>query len=270
MKLRRSKTVFITGATGLLGRHLQRSVAAQRFEIIAPGSTLLDIRQRERVIEMIVDWKPQAVIHLAYRKDDRRAIVDGSRNVAEAAAACGARLVHVSTDVVFPGRLEPYTETDAVFPVTDYGRMKADAEVVVMTAYPTAVMVRTSLMYGTEIISQPQLDVQKALRGENATAFFTDEYRCPAHAADVASACATLTGMPEVVGALHVAGPQALSRVDLATAFARWFGMNPALLRTTSLADSGIARPGRLVLDSSKAAALGLHCRPIAGALELR
>lgn len=270
MKLRRSKTVFVTGATGLLGRHLQRSSAAQQFEIVAPGSSLLDIRHRARVLEMIADWKPQAVVHLAYRQDDGRTIVDGSRNVAEAAAACGARLVHVSTDVVFPGRVEPYTESDPTFPITDYGRMKAEAELAVMAACPTAVMVRTSLMYGTEIISRPQLEVQQALRGESSMAFFTDEYRCPAHAADIAAACATLTTMPEIVGPLHVAGPQALSRAELATAFARWLGMNPALLRTTSLSTSGSARPGRLVLDSSRAGALGLHCRPIAAGLGLR
>jgi dTDP-4-dehydrorhamnose reductase len=53
--------------------------------------------------------------------------VDGSRNVARAAR--GARLVHISTDVVFDGRLgRPYVEEDAPTPITEYGRTKAAAE----------------------------------------------------------------------------------------------------------------------------------------------
>jgi dTDP-4-dehydrorhamnose reductase len=267
MKFLRSKTVFITGATGLLGRHLQRSVAAERFEIVAPGSTALDIRHRDRVLHMVADWKPLAIIHLAYRRDDRRTIVDGSRNMAEAAAAAGARLVHVSTDVVFAGRDAPYIEADAPFPITEYGRMKADAEIAVMAACPSAVMVRTSLMYGTDIIAPPQRDVERAIRGETTMSFFTDEFRCPAHAADVATACATLAAMPEINGPLHIAGPEAISRAEFAAAIARWMGLNPAQLRTTSLAASGLDRPGRLVLDVSRAATLGVRCRPVSEAL---
>lgn len=259
--------MFITGGNGLLGRHLQRSPAVGKWELIAPDSHSLDVRRRDSVIEMITDWKPKAVVHLAYSRDDRRTIVDGSRNVAEAAAACGARLIHLSTDVVFPGRAAPYRESDGVFPITEYGRMKADAEVAVMDACPTAVMVRTSLMYATDFLAPPQIDVQRALRGETRTRFFTDEFRCPAHAADVAAACGALASMPTITGPLHVAGPEPLSRAEFAMAIARWLGMNPALVPTASLAEMAVDRPARLVLDSSRAAALGLRCRSVAEAL---
>lgn len=264
---RRTKTMFITGASGLLGRHLQRSPAAENWEMIAPGSRSLDIRRRDAVLDMITDWKPTAVVHLAYRKDDRRAIVDGSRNVAEAAAACGARLVHLSTDVVFPGRASAYAESDAPFPLTEYGRMKADAEQEVMAHCPLAAMVRTSLMYATDFLAPVQLDVQRALRGEIQTAFFTDEYRCPAHAADIGAAVAAVASLPEIVGPIHVAGPEAVSRAEFATAIARWLGMNPNLLRTASLAASGLDRPARLVLDCSLAERHGLLVRPLRDAL---
>jgi len=259
--------MFVTGGRGLLGRHVQRSPALEKWELIAPDSRTLDVRQRDRVIDMITDWKPKCVVHLAYRNDDRRTIVDGSRNVAEAAAACGARLIHLSTDVVFAGRAAPYTESDPPFAITDYGRMKADAEVAVMVACPTAVIVRTSLLYSTESLAPVQIDVQRALRGENTMSFFTDEYRCPSHAADVAAACGSLASMPHVSGPLHVAAAEALSRADFAAATATWLGMNPARLRTARLSDSGLDRPGRLVLDSSRAAALGITCRSVADAL---
>jgi dTDP-4-dehydrorhamnose reductase len=260
--------MFVTGGTGLLGRHLQRTpVVEKSWELIVPGSTSLDVRQREAVLRMVGDWKPRVVVHLAYRKDDRRTIVDGSRHMAEAAAACGARLIHVSTDVVFAGRPAPYREGDPVSPMTDYGRMKAEAEHEVMAVCPAAVVLRTSLMYATDVLAPVQLDVQRALRGETTTAFFTDEYRCPAHAGDVAAAIGVLASMPLVSGPLHIAGPEIVSRAELAATFARWLGLNPNLLRTTSLAAAGLHRPARVVLDSSKAAALGLRCRPLAEAL---
>src|SRR6188768_2157040 len=120
----RRQTMFVTGGSGLLGRHLQRSNALKPWELVAPGSQMLDVRQRENVISMITSWKPKVVVHLAYRKTDRRCTTNGSEYVAEAAAACGARLVHLSSDVIFPGRHEPYTETDSPFPISDYGRMK--------------------------------------------------------------------------------------------------------------------------------------------------
>ena len=251
----------------MLGRHLQRSPGAQGWELVAPGSNSLDIRRREHVIDMITDWKPTAVVHFAYRRDDRRAIVDGSRNVAEAADACGARLVHLSTDVVFAGRAAAYTEADVPFPTSDYGRMKADAEQEVMNACPSAAMVRTSLMYATDVLSPVQLDVQRALRGETTTAFFTDEYRCPSHAADIAAAVVQIVAMPEFTGPINVAGPEAVSRFELAVHIARWLGMNPNLLRSSTLAASGLDRPARVVLNCALANQRGITVRPLRTAM---
>jgi dTDP-4-dehydrorhamnose reductase len=259
--------MLVTGGSGFLGQHLAIASEADEWELLAPPSAVLDIRRRERVIDEITSWKPTAVVHLAYRKDDRRSIVDGSRNVAEAAALCGARLVHLSTDVVFPGRSQPYTESDVPFPTTEYGRLKFEAEAAVIAACPTAVLVRTSLMYGTDQLATTQHDVERAVSGHSPMTFFTDEYRCPAHAADVAAAVSALADLPEINGPLHVAGPDAVSRAELAVAFARWMGLNPARLRTTTLEESGVIRPARVVLDSSLAASLGLRCRGLGDAL---
>lgn len=266
-KPRRKRIMLVTGGAGFLGQHLAIASEADEWELLAPPSTVLDIRRRERVIDEITSWKPTVVVHLAYRKDDRRTIVDGSRNVAVAAALCGARLVHLSTDVVFPGRPQPYTESEAPFPTTEYGRLKFEAEEVVIAACPTAVLVRTSLLYGTDRLATIQHDVERALTGQSPMTFFTDEYRCPAHAADVAAAVSTLAGRPEINGPLHVAGPDAVSRAELAAAFARWMGLHPAQLRTATLEESGVIRPARVVLDSSLAASLGMRCRGIAEAL---
>lgn len=252
-------TVFVTGATGFLGRHLL-AVIDDDWQVVSPPHGALDITDRAAVAHEVESWEPSVVVHLAYRKDRRDVIVDGSRNVAMAAADAGARLVHLSTDVVFGGRDRPYTEADAPDPVSDYGRWKAEAEAEVTRLQPQSVLVRTSLLYGTDILSPAQEAVADGV-------WFTDELRCPVHATDVAQAIVALAQRPDVTGPLHVAGPDAVSRAELAVAFARQQRLDPALLRTGTLAASGLQRPATLVLDSSRAASLGITCRPLAEAL---
>lgn len=264
---RRKRLMLVTGGAGFLGRHLLKMTAGEGWEVVAPPSAALDVRNRARVIDEVRGWRPQAVVHLAYRQDDRRVIADGSRNVADAAAAAGARLVHLSTDVVFTGREQPYTEDDLPDAAEGYGRWKADAEDLVRAGCPGAVMVRTSLLYGTDQLGRPQHDLVDVLAGRKPMRFFTDEYRCPAHAADVAEVVLRLASMPEVTGPLHVAGPDVISRAELARTFARWMGLDPAMVPVGPMADAGIVRPGRVLLDSSRAAQMGLRCRPIAEAL---
>lgn len=259
--------MLITGGAGFLGRHLAIASEADEWELFAPPSTMLDIRQRDRVIDEIDIWRPTAVVHLAYRRGDRRTIVVGSRNIAEAAASCGARLVHVSSDAIFPGRSQPYTERDTPFPITEYGLMKLEAERAVAAACPSAVLVRTSLLYGTNRLATIQTDVERAVNGQSSTRFFTDEYRCPAHAADVAAALSSLATRPEISGPLNVAGPDAISRAELAAAFARWMGLDPGRLATGTLAIAGTIRPARVVLDTSLATSYGLRCRSLAESL---
>ena len=259
--------MLITGGSGFLGQHLEIASEAEDWELFAPPSTMIDVRNRERSIEEICSWKPTAIVHLASRKGDRRTIVEGSRNIAEAATACGARMVHVSSDAIFPGRSQPYREYDTPFPITDYGVMKLEAERAVIAECPGAVLVRTSLLYGTRRPARIQVDVEQAISGKVPMRFFTDEYRCPAHAADVGAALSVLATHAEIRGPLNVAGPEAISRADLAAMFATWMGLDPRLLNTGSMALSGTIRPTCVALDSTLAASFGLQCRPLAETL---
>src|SRR5689334_9262378 len=153
------------------------------------------------------ELRPERVIHAAYRQDDRSVTYDGTVNVARAAGRVRARLVHVSTDVVFGGRLHrPYRETDRPDPVTDYGRDKADAERAVSELVKGAAIVRTSLL-------MPGRYVDAALHPTYS--FYDDEIRCPIAVEDAASGLIEVAHLP-VVGPLHVAGADAVSRYELA------------------------------------------------------
>jgi dTDP-4-dehydrorhamnose reductase len=265
--IRRQRLMMITGATGFLGRHLVEASEIGGWQLLAPSSISLDVRQRARVLDEITTWKPNVVVHLAYRRDDRRCIVDGSEAVAVAACRVGARLIHVSTDMVFAGRSTPYVETDRTDARLPYGRWKAEAETLVQRACPSALIVRPSLLYGTDVLGACQHDVLAALSGSPTMKFFTDESRCPAHAADVAAAICVLADRHDISGPLHLAGPQALTRAQFAVAIARYLGLDERGLQFTSLAEAGLDRPGVLILSTARAQSLGLSIRSVAEAL---
>lgn len=265
----RKHLMLVTGASGFLGQHLMMASERNSWELVAPSSRIIDILNRERTVGEIKEWRPNVVVHLAYRRDDRRVIVDGSRNVAEGARAAGARLVHVSTDMVFAGRPIAYDEKVTPNPITPYGAWKYEAEQEVTEVMPRAVLVRPSLLYGTDHLAPSQLDVQRACTGVTTMTFFTDEVRCPAYAGDVAAAISSLAGMGDVHGPVHVAGPP-MSRADYARHVASWLGFHPDQVPTGTLADSGHIRPSTVILNTSKAEEMGLHCRPVAEVLPSR
>jgi len=259
--------MLVTGASGFVGRHLVRGPASEPWEIIAPTSRSMDICDRAAVIDTITGWRPDVVVHLAYRRD-RRTIVDGTRHVAEACVQTGSRLVHMSTDALFAGRPQPYVETDPPDPVFDYGRDKSDAERIVTDLVADSAIIRTSLVYGTDRITPMQHELAESLRtGRSPMTFFTDEFRTPVHADDLAAAVSTIAQQYDVSGILHVAGPDPVSRADLARASAHHQRVSSTALATTTIAESGLVRPGRVVLDTSLAASLGIHCRPIEATL---
>ena len=228
--------LVVTGATGYLGSELVRSSGASGV-----SSRDFDVRDAAAAARAIDGF--DAVVHTAYRQDSPDAWpvnVDGSRNVARAAR--GARLVHVSTDVVFDGTLgRPYTEDDEPSPGSDYGRSKAAAEEAVRQEHPAALIVRTSLLYGGRTPSKHELAAF-----DPALTFYEDELRNPVHVADLASALLELAG-GDTTGILHVAGPDAVSRCEFARLIAR---------APVRCAPAPPGRPLDCRLDSSRAESL--------------
>jgi dTDP-4-dehydrorhamnose reductase len=245
--------LLVTGGAGYLGAELVRRAVADGWDVTATwfarephadGAQLrrLDVRDAEAVARAIAEARPDAVVHTAYRQheDAWATNVDGSEAVARAAR--GARLVHLSSDLVFDGRRGRYREGDEPAPVNDYGRTKAEAERRVAAAHPEATVARTSLLYGG---AEPGAQERLAARGGT---FFVDEIRSPVQVGDLTRALLELLEI-DAPGPLHLGGADDVSRHE----FALLLGADPARV------EPGTTTPDRcpdVSLDSSRARGL--------------
>lgn len=258
--------VLLTGASGFLGRAMVAR-APSNVQVVGTWRTtpppdglpahrvdLADAPATARLLRAVV---PDVVVHLAYGRGDLgREVVGATASVADAAAAVGAGLVHMSSDVVFSGEDAPYAETDPPSPQSAYGRAKAAAEAEVEVAVPDAAIVRTSLVLTPEALDPRTQFVADAVRAGRPVDLYEDEVRMPVHRDDLADALWRLVARDRGprAGVWHLAGDVALSRFDLGQLVVAAVGGDPGLLRAVpSPRDTDDPRPRDLRLTCARA-----------------
>lgn len=156
------RRLVMTGGSGRLGTALAAALPAAEqgdaFDAALLSSQEIDVRDRASVDRTFERLRPDVVLHAAAWTDvkaaetQRRACWDinvaGTRNVAAAAAAAGARLVHVSTDYVFWGGQDRpeggYREDDVPGPVRNYYALSKLVAEEAARGEPRTLVLRTS------------------------------------------------------------------------------------------------------------------------------
>jgi dTDP-4-dehydrorhamnose reductase len=241
---------------------LDPSLADRREGLIE--SRALDLSRPAELERLLEELAPRQVVFAAALSRiaecdldpvlARRINAEAPARVARWCAERGARLVHISTDLVFGAEAPPprgFAEEDRPAPLSRYGSTKAEGEALVLSACPLALVVRLPLLYGSS--GGRGLGASDSVLASESPQLFRDEWRTPLSARNAAQAVLELLEGSRS-GLLHVAGPERASRYELGLAALRAAGRPLDRVRACTRAQAGQAgRPADVSLDASRA-----------------
>jgi dTDP-4-dehydrorhamnose reductase len=251
-----SLALLVTGAGGMLGTAVLHAVRSTR-DAFARGvtSAQLDITDPMAVSDVLHEWarvlrsdNPRhrlvvvntaayTAVDAAETDEERAFAVNGAGPalLARTCAQVGARLLHVSTDYVFPGDADrPYEVDDATGPRSAYGRTKLAGEDGVRLLLPDAFwVVRTAWLYGGPgphfVATMARLE-----RERETLDVVDDQIGSPTWAGDLAPALLRLAGSDAPSGVYHATNSGAVSWCGFARAVFEELGADPERVRPTT------------------------------------
>lgn len=255
---------LVTGVSGQLGSVLSRRLVEAGEPVLGIASASgplprsgdavrVDITDTVALEELTSRVRPRFVIHAAaisslaaaHADPDRarRVNVIASQKLCGASARVGARVVYVSTDMVFDGENAPYDESARPSPLSEYGRSKLEGEIATVAA-GAALVVRMPLMYGMPAVERSTTFVEqvRALRERRPLRLFHDEFRTPLSLED-AAASLVRAARSEVTGTIHLSGPERLSRLQMGLLVAEALGVDDPVIERVSRLDAPSAEP---------------------------
>lgn len=198
--MNKAKTILVIGQSGQLGKSL--SFVAPRyhgFDFFFVGRKQFDITDEagmrtffaDRKFDIIINCAAYTSVDLAETDREAANIINNTAVfwLSEIARDSGARLIHISTDYVFDGKVyRPYREVDQVNPVSSYGKSKVDGENAILRTLPmNAIIVRTSWLYSE--YGNNFLKTMLSLGHKNAQlSIVADQVGTPTYANDLAGA----------------------------------------------------------------------------------
>lgn len=265
--------ILLTGSSGLLGHAYAQAAVRRGHSItalynqnrpIADGlarTIQLDASEPEEVTKITIELWPDAIVNCAVISNASEVEADAMRaekiNVAlprllaQLSTHLGARLIHVSTDMVFDGQSEqPYRSTDMPAPTNLYGQTKLMAEREVLehnTEDP--VVLRIPILMGNSPSGQRSLHEKliAAIKAGKKPKLFCDEMRQPCSASNVAEVLLELTERRDLHGLFHWAGSETLSRFEMGQRILKHFGLPLDAIESACRDED--SRPARLTFN---------------------
>jgi dTDP-4-dehydrorhamnose reductase len=259
---------LVFGTTGQVGRELMRAASSRGMAATGLSRADADLADPDACaaaigaadVEIVVNAAAYTAVDKAEEEPERAHTInaDAPGAMAEAAAARGLPLVHISTDYVFDGAAQrPWREDDATGPLGVYGASKLAGEQAVRAAGGEHVILRTAWVFS----AHGGNFVKTMLRvgnGREAMRVVADQHGVPTAAADIAGAIWTIAGRwaagAGVAGTFHYAGTPATTWAEFAQAiFAQsgWDRTPEVVPITTAEWPTPARRPGNSVLDCS-------------------
>ena len=265
--------ILLTGSSGLLGHAYAQAAVRRGHSVtalynqnrpIADGLTRtiqLDASQPEMLTNTAIEMWPDVIVNCAAitkltsveadAKLAEKINVALPRLLAQLSTHLGARLLHVSTDMVFDGQSEqPYRSTDMPAPTNLYGQTKLMAEREVLehnTEDP--VVLRIPILMGNSPSGQRSLHEKliAAIHAGKKPKLYCDEIRQPCSASNVAEVLLELTERRDLHGLFHWAGSETISRFEIGQRILKHFGLPLDAIESACRDDE--SRPAKLTFN---------------------
>jgi dTDP-4-dehydrorhamnose reductase len=282
--------VLVTGTSGQLGYDVMEELArrgyggvgADRSETEAEFEhVVLDITDKERVLKVVQELKPDVIVHCAAwtnvdgaedpeNLDKVRAVnVKGTRNLALAAKEVDAKFVYISTDYVFNGEgTKPWRPDDKNYaPINVYGQSKLDGELEVSRILDKYFIVRIAWVFGRngKNFIKTMIEVGKK---HSTVKVVDDQIGTPTYTVDLARLLIDMIETDEY-GYYHATNEGGyISWADFAEEIYKLMGMNTKVERVTTVEYEAVAgkaiakRPSNSRLDKSKLKRKGFEPLP--------
>lgn len=270
--------IYLTGATGLAGAAIAEAAARRGHSVIGVGfrhesappgvSTFLrhDFRDQDTVVQSLLDYFPEVIINAAAiadaseceanPEDSARLNVQLPATLARLAHHLSARLIQISTDMVFDGLRGDYKPQETPNPTSLYGRQKLEAETEILHRAPEfATIIRSTLLTGNSLSGQRSVHEKlfAAWADGQSSDLFEDEFRQPCLAENLAQAVIEISERNDLFGTFHWAGHDPLSRFEIGEKILQHFNLPENLVKKSRLTGNPKSpnRPANLTLDTN-------------------
>lgn len=258
--------ILVTGANGQLGNEMKNILEKE-----CPGITFytdiqeLDLLDAQAVELFVLKNEITHIVNCAAytavdRAEEDKAMcaavnIDAVKNIANAADAVGAKIIHISTDYVFDGTAHrPYKESDKVNPISQYGTTKRTGETALIALAPDSIIIRTSWLYspyGNNFVKT----MIRLGKERNQLKVVCDQVGTPTYARDLAKAIyAILISHQWVEGIYHFSNEGACSWYDFTKSIHRIAGIKTCEVLPIPTEDypTAATRPAYSILNKSK------------------
>jgi dTDP-4-dehydrorhamnose reductase len=262
--------ILITGGNGQLGTELRHLLDELGTEYISTDADEMDITDAASTMAKVKEINPTVIYHCAAytavdkaedegKELDEKINVDGTKNVAQAAKAVGAKLVYISTDYVFDGTKKEgmYAPDEQPNPQNEYGRTKLLGEQAVQAILEDYYIIRTSWVFG-QYGHNFVFTMQKLAETRDQLTVVNDQYGRPTWTRTLAEFMVFVIKEQAPFGIYHLSNDNRCSWYEFAKEILKDRQVEVLPVDSTQFPQKA-KRPQYSVMDLSKAQALGFE-----------